>query len=316
MTSLALIAWLFDTVARAKWIARSPRTIRPFASWFSNSRCQTAQPSRADARPVARSSELDPRHVLLSNCQTSTLSSERGPITDCGRPAIETRLKVFAPNSPERQSRPIRSGCGKRDSKHAAPRLRSSAKSFSRVPLARVDIRRSAPRSFTVFVPSSGPATSAWAVFGRYSCRRSTSRVRARSPFRYFPSKPRGSGNRPGGSLWAGRGDGGRSCRPAHLADRFRQGEDRRTSLGEDLAELVAEATRGLGVNEPVAADFYKLLVYDPGSFFVDHRDTEKVPGMFASMVRVLPSTHGGGELTYGISVGRWCSTSTRRNRR
>ncbi len=63
------------------------------------------------------------------------------------------------------------------------------------------------------------------------------------------------------------------------------------------LAELVAEAARGLGVNEPVAADFYKLLVYDPGSFFVDHRDTEKVPGMFASMVLVLPSTHGGGEL-------------------
>jgi hypothetical protein len=32
----------------------------------------------------------------------------------------------------------------------------------------------------------------------------------------------------------------------------------------------------GLGVSEPVAADFYKLLVYDAGSFFVGHRDTEK----------------------------------------
>jgi hypothetical protein len=31
------------------------------------------------------------------------------------------------------------------------------------------------------------------------------------------------------------------------------------------LAELAAEASLGLGVNEPVAADFYKLLVYDPG---------------------------------------------------
>ena len=31
-------------------------------------------------------------------------------------------------------------------------------------------------------------------------------------------------------------------------------------------------------VSEPVAADFYKLLVYDTGSFFVGHRDTEKVP--------------------------------------
>jgi hypothetical protein len=63
------------------------------------------------------------------------------------------------------------------------------------------------------------------------------------------------------------------------------------------LAELAAEASLGLGVNEPVAADFYKLLVYDAGSFFVDHRDTEKVAGMFATMVLVLPSIHRGGEL-------------------
>jgi hypothetical protein len=63
------------------------------------------------------------------------------------------------------------------------------------------------------------------------------------------------------------------------------------------LAGLVAEIALGLGVSEPVAADFYKLLVYDTGSFFVDHRDTEKAPGMFATMVLVLPSTHSGGEL-------------------
>ena len=63
------------------------------------------------------------------------------------------------------------------------------------------------------------------------------------------------------------------------------------------LDELVADVALGLGVSGPLAADFYKLLVYDAGSFFVDHRDTEKVPGMFATMVLVLPSTHGGGEL-------------------
>ncbi|HKD22418.1 MAG TPA: 2OG-Fe(II) oxygenase [Rhizomicrobium sp.] len=63
------------------------------------------------------------------------------------------------------------------------------------------------------------------------------------------------------------------------------------------LAGLVADIALGLGVSEPVAADFYKLLVYDTGSFFVDHRDTEKVGGMFATMVLVLPSTHSGGEL-------------------
>jgi hypothetical protein len=53
----------------------------------------------------------------------------------------------------------------------------------------------------------------------------------------------------------------------------------------------------GLGVSGPLAADFYKLLIYDAGGFFVDHRDTEKVPGMVATMTLVLPSAHGGGEL-------------------
>jgi len=53
----------------------------------------------------------------------------------------------------------------------------------------------------------------------------------------------------------------------------------------------------GLGVSGPVAAELYKLLVYDQGSFFVSHRDTEKAPGMFATLVIVLPSISAGGEL-------------------
>ncbi|MBV9565860.1 MAG: 2OG-Fe(II) oxygenase, partial [Bradyrhizobium sp.] len=65
----------------------------------------------------------------------------------------------------------------------------------------------------------------------------------------------------------------------------------------ETLARLVVDAVRGLGVEGPVEADFYKLLVYDTRGFFVDHRDTEKAPGMFATMVLVLPSDHRGGEL-------------------
>ncbi len=63
------------------------------------------------------------------------------------------------------------------------------------------------------------------------------------------------------------------------------------------LGELVDHVALGLGVSGPTEADFYKLLVYDAGSFFVGHRDTEKVPGMFATMVLVLPSAHAGGEL-------------------
>jgi len=63
------------------------------------------------------------------------------------------------------------------------------------------------------------------------------------------------------------------------------------------LDELVADLALGLGVSGSVAAEFYKLLVYDRGAFFVDHRDTEKIPGMFATLVLVLPSVHRGGEL-------------------
>ena len=63
------------------------------------------------------------------------------------------------------------------------------------------------------------------------------------------------------------------------------------------LDRIVAQAAEGLGVADPVTAEFHKLLVYGPGSFFVGHRDTEKAPGMFATLVVVLPSAFEGGDL-------------------
>jgi len=63
------------------------------------------------------------------------------------------------------------------------------------------------------------------------------------------------------------------------------------------LADIVARAAAGLGVSDPVVPELYKLLVYDEGSFFVSHRDTEKAPGMFATLIIALPSLHAGGEL-------------------
>ncbi|CAK0766979.1 2OG-Fe(II) oxygenase [Gammaproteobacteria bacterium] len=65
----------------------------------------------------------------------------------------------------------------------------------------------------------------------------------------------------------------------------------------QTLENIVARSAAGLGVDDPVVAEFYKLLVYDAGSFFVSHRDTEKSPGMFATLVIVLPSIYTGGEL-------------------
>jgi hypothetical protein len=44
-------------------------------------------------------------------------------------------------------------------------------------------------------------------------------------------------------------------------------------------------------------AEPYKLLLYEPGSFFKPHRDSEKTPGMVATLVVCLPSEHEGGEV-------------------
>ena len=63
------------------------------------------------------------------------------------------------------------------------------------------------------------------------------------------------------------------------------------------LQAILDRVAEGLGVDGPIAAEFYKLLLYDRGGFFVGHRDTEKAPGMFATLVVVLPSSFAGGEL-------------------
>jgi len=60
---------------------------------------------------------------------------------------------------------------------------------------------------------------------------------------------------------------------------------------------ILARAAEGLGVSEPIEAELYKLLIYDEGSFFAAHRDTEKADRMFATLVIVLPSCSSGGEL-------------------
>lgn len=37
--------------------------------------------------------------------------------------------------------------------------------------------------------------------------------------------------------------------------------------------------------------------MYAKGGFFLSHRDTEKAPGMFGTLVVALPSAHEGGDL-------------------
>jgi len=66
----------------------------------------------------------------------------------------------------------------------------------------------------------------------------------------------------------------------------------------DTLAQVVGLAAAGLGCPpEHTSEQLYKMLVYEPGGFFVPHRDTEKVDGMVATLVVALPVAGAGGEL-------------------
>ncbi len=60
---------------------------------------------------------------------------------------------------------------------------------------------------------------------------------------------------------------------------------------------IVDAVKQEFGIRQKVKAQLYKLLVYQKGSFFAPHRDSEKTPGMFATLVVGLPSRHEGGSL-------------------
>lgn len=51
-----------------------------------------------------------------------------------------------------------------------------------------------------------------------------------------------------------------------------------------------------------VRAELYKLLLYEQGSFFKPHKDSEKAPGMVGTLVVALPSQHAGGEVHLSLA--------------
>jgi len=78
-----------------------------------------------------------------------------------------------------------------------------------------------------------------------------------------------------------------------------------------------ARFERGLGqVLESLAVDpegrpaatLEKLLIYEEGDFFAPHRDSEKDPSMWGTLVVVLPTRHRGGEvvLSHGGRTFEW----------
>ncbi len=60
------------------------------------------------------------------------------------------------------------------------------------------------------------------------------------------------------------------------------------------ISKLTDKVAFELGVSAEITvqAQLYKLLLYQTGDHFVAHRDTEKSPGMFATMTVVLPSQY------------------------
>ena len=69
-------------------------------------------------------------------------------------------------------------------------------------------------------------------------------------------------------------------------------------SWAVNFEAILSKVSAGLGCDDTdVTAELYKLLIYDRGGFFLAHRDTEKAPGMFGTLVVTLPSTYRGGTL-------------------
>ena len=66
----------------------------------------------------------------------------------------------------------------------------------------------------------------------------------------------------------------------------------------DSLAKIMGLVAEGLGLPaERLGAELYKLLVYPQGGFFDEHRDTEKVSGMVATLSLSLPTAGSGGEI-------------------
>jgi hypothetical protein len=58
------------------------------------------------------------------------------------------------------------------------------------------------------------------------------------------------------------------------------------------VESLVKRAVEDLGVLVPTQAQLYKMLLYEEGAFFKAYKDSEKVPGMYRTLIIYLPSKH------------------------
>lgn len=73
------------------------------------------------------------------------------------------------------------------------------------------------------------------------------------------------------------------------------QFELRNTEWPGYLNDTCTEIDKELGIDAPIRAEIYKMLIYEKGALFKPH--TEKIPGMFGTIVICLPSAHEGGDM-------------------
>jgi hypothetical protein len=64
------------------------------------------------------------------------------------------------------------------------------------------------------------------------------------------------------------------------------------------LEKIIDKTKESFGLEmENVSATLYKMLIYEKGDFFLPHKDSEKEPGMFGTLIVGLPEEHTGGQL-------------------
>ena len=64
------------------------------------------------------------------------------------------------------------------------------------------------------------------------------------------------------------------------------------------IESILDEVRQRLGLEKcKLSAHLYKLLLYEKGSFFLPHRDGERLDAMVATLIVALPGAHEGGEL-------------------
>jgi hypothetical protein len=75
---------------------------------------------------------------------------------------------------------------------------------------------------------------------------------------------------------------------------------------------LLRDTAKGLGFQKVVAKP-HKLLLYEPGSFFKSHKDSEKEQGIIGTLVVYLPSQHEGSDvhLSFGSQVISYSTAPT-----